>query len=207
MLAIDTPAGSFVKRLLDIAMALVGLVVLAPLLTVVAALVWLDDPGPVFFRQERVGMHGAVFRIWKLRTMFTGPGALGSEITVAEDSRVTRVGNWLRRWKIDELPQLLNVLDGSMSLVGPRPELPRFVALYTDDERAVLAFRPGITDPASLWYRNEEAILADVTDPQQYYVDVVMRDKVERNLAYARRATVSTDFRVLVETLVGVLKG
>lgn len=205
MLGLTSPIGRMLKRTVDVVGAAVGLVVSAPLLVLLSVLVWVDAPGPVFFRQERVGQHGRPFRIWKFRTMVDGAEASGPGVTVARDARITRVGRWLRQTKLDELPQLLNVLGGSMSLVGPRPELPRYVELYSGEERAVLLYRPGITDPATLAFRREEEILAAAEDPERHYREVVMRDKILLNLEYARRATVWSDVEVIVRTLGAVL--
>ena len=188
------------KRALDVVASAAGLVALAPLGVVVAAAVKADG-GPVFFRQERVGRHGRPFRIWKFRTMVVNAERLGPGITGADDPRITRVGRWLRRTKIDELPQLLNVFLGEMSLVGPRPELARYVARYSAAERAVLDHVPGITDPASLHYADEEGLLARVTDRESHYVEVIMPDKIRRNLAYAVHATTWSDCRVLLATV------
>ena len=191
------------KRLFDLIVAALALVVLAPLLLVVAAIVRLDSPGPVFFRQERVGRHGVPFRIHKFRTMRHAPGsAPGPALTIGDDLRITRSGRWLRRSRIDELPQLLDVLAGSMSLVGPRPEVPRYVAHYPPAlrERA-LAVRPGITDPASLEFIDEAALLARAADPEREYVEVILPRKVQRAADYAAQATLGTDLAVLWRTL------
>jgi lipopolysaccharide/colanic/teichoic acid biosynthesis glycosyltransferase len=188
------------KRLFDVVVAACALLLLAPLLAVVALLVKRDSPGPVFFRQERVGRHGVPFRIHKFRTMRAD--AAGLPLTVGDDARITRSGRWLRRTRIDELPQLIDVLQGTMSLVGPRPEVPRYVAHYPPGlrERA-LAVRPGITDPASLDYIDESAQLARAADPEREYIEVVMPAKVARAVAYAERASLWTDLGVLCRTL------
>jgi lipopolysaccharide/colanic/teichoic acid biosynthesis glycosyltransferase len=207
VLRIDRGPGRVVKRLLDVAASGLGLLVAGPLLLVVAVAVKVDSPGPVFHRQERVGRRGERFLMWKFRTMIPDAEAQGPRLTAAGDRRVTRLGGLLRRTKVDELPQLLNVLGGSMSLVGPRPEVPEYVARYRPEERRVLEVRPGITDPASIAYRNEEEILARAPDPVRHYEEVVMRDKLRINLAYLERATVLSDVGVLVRTLAVVLPG
>jgi lipopolysaccharide/colanic/teichoic acid biosynthesis glycosyltransferase len=166
----------------------------------------LDSPGPILFRQERVGRNGRLFRILKFRTMRPDTGQ-GRQITVGEDPRITRSGRWLRATKLDELPQLANVLKGDMSFVGPRPEVPRYVAYYTPEERQVLELRPGITDLASIKYRNEAAILARATDPEHTYIHQVMRDKLRINLDYARRAGLLADLGVVLLTLKALVKG
>lgn len=188
------------KRALDLLLALAGLALLWPLLLVAAVWVRLDSPGPALFNQERVGRHGRSFRIHKFRTMRDDP-APGRQITVGADPRITRSGRWLRATKLDELPQLLNVLKGEMSFVGPRPEVPRYVALYTVEERRVLELRPGITDLASIKYRDEAEILARAADPERAYVDEVMRDKLRINLEYAARAGLWTDLGVILKTV------
>ena len=187
------------KRTLDLLTAGAGLVVLAPLLAVVAVLVKTEDGGSVFFRQERVGYRGRPFRIWKLRTMV--PDAGGLPLTVGGDSRVTRVGAWLRRFKLDELPQLFNVLAGDMTLVGPRPEVPCYVASYSAEQRRVLDLVPGVTDEASIRYVAESALLAATLDPERVYVSEIVPDKIRLNLAYAAHATVWSDMRVVLATL------
>lgn len=180
--------------------AVAAVVVLSPVLLTVAICIRIVDGGPVLFRQERVGKNGVPFRILKFRTMAVDGGAGGPDITAAGDVRVTGLGRHLRRWKLDELPQLFNVLVGSMSLVGPRPEVPDYVALYTDGQRQVLGVRPGLTDPATLRYRNEEAVLACQDDPELYYRDTLMPEKLRMNLEYAQRRNVLSDLGVIYQT-------
>ena len=196
-------ADRLAKRLFDIVGAALALALLSPLLALAALWIKLDSPGPVFFRQERVGRHGVPFRIHKFRTM--AHGAPGLEITIGADPRITRVGAWLRRTRIDELPQFIDVLQGTMSLVGPRPEVPRYVAHYPPGlrERA-LAVRPGITDPASLAFIDEAALLARAADPEREYIDVILPAKLQCAADYAARASLRTDIAVLWRTL-GVL--
>ena len=191
------------KRLFDLSWAVLGLAILALPLALIALLVAVTSRGPVFFRQERIGRGGRPFRIWKFRTMVVDAERLGAQITVGRDPRITRIGSWLRATKIDELPQLLNVLGGEMSFVGPRPEVPKYVALYTDDQRRVLDLRPGITDEASLKYRDESEQLARESDPHRAYVERIMPDKVRINLAYAERANIWTDTLVIIKTVLG----
>jgi len=188
------------KRLFDLVAAACGLLLLAPLLVGVALWIRLDSPGPVFFRQERVGRHGVPFRIHKFRTMRHGAG--GPLLTAAVDARITRVGTFLRRTRIDELPQFIDVLQGTMSLVGPRPEVPRYVAHYPPGLRErVLAVRPGITDPASLAYMDEGRLLAAAADPEREYVQVILPAKLQCAADYAEQANLWTDLRVLLATL------
>lgn len=193
------------KRLFDLVGAAVALLLLSPLLLAAALAVKLDSPGPVFFRQQRVGRGGVPFRIHKFRTM--REGAPGLQITVGDDPRITRVGRWLRRTRIDELPQFIDVLQGTMSLVGPRPEVPRYVAFYPPELRErVLSVRPGITDPVSLAYAEESERLAQAADPEREYVEVLLPRKLQAAAAYAERATLWTDLGVLLRS-VGVLLG
>ncbi|OWQ87495.1 sugar transferase [Roseateles aquatilis] len=194
------------KRLFDIVCAGLGLLLLSPLLLVVAAWIKLDSAGPVMFRQERVGRFGKPFRIHKFRTMRVDAPALGPQITVGADARITRSGQWLRATKIDELPQLWDVLRGAMSLVGPRPEVPRYVAMYPAELReVVLSVRPGITDPASLSFRDESELLARAEDPEREYVEVVMPMKLRLAADYVRNASLAGDVRLILATL-GALK-
>lgn len=193
-----------VKRLMDLLGAGVGLLLLWPFFLAVALAIKLDDRGPVFFRQERVGRFGRRFRIWKFRTMVMDAEKRGAQVTVGRDPRITRVGHTLRRFKLDEFPQLINVLVGEMSLVGPRPEVPRYVAEYSPEQRVVLELRPGITDPASISFRDEAALLAEKEDPEKAYLEEVMPEKIRINLDYAARASVFTDFAMVLKTL-GVL--
>lgn len=189
------------KRAFDRVSAGLGILLLAPLLGLIAVVIKLEDGGPVFFRQERVGYRGRPFRMWKFRTMVPDAESRGLPLTVGRDPRVTRIGGWLRRLKLDELPQLFNVWAGEMSLVGPRPEVPRYVALYGPEERRVLELVPGITDEASIRYAEESELLATVPDPERLYVDEIVPEKIRLNLEYAARATVWTDLRVILATL------
>jgi len=190
------------KRLLDVVAAALGLLLLLPVFLVIAAAIKLESAGPVFFRQERVGRHGRLFRIFKFRTMAVTPAASGPQVTAAGDRRVTAVGAWLRRFKLDELAQLIDVLRGTMSLVGPRPEVPRFVEHYPPEWRErLLSVRPGITDFASVRYRDEGELLAAADDPEREYIDVVLPAKLQYALDYVDNPTMGTDLRVLGLTL------
>ncbi len=188
------------KRLLDVAASAAGLLVLALPFVVVAAIVKLDSPGPAFFRQVRIGRGGRPFRIWKFRTMSVTAPSEGGSITVGEDRRVTPVGRSLRRYKIDELPQLINVLAGEMSLVGPRPEVPEYAFLLPGQER-VWSVRPGITDPTSLELRDESDLLAAQDDPESYYREVLLPRKTEAYLRYIDERSLVYDVRVILSTL------
>jgi len=190
------------KRAFDVLGAAVGLVALAPLLLLLALCVKLDTPGPVFFRQTRVGRHGQPFRIFKFRTMSVVQSRDAAQITVAGDIRITRTGVWLRRWKLDELPQFIDVLRGTMSLVGPRPEVPRYVEHYPPEWRErLLSVRPGITDFASVRYRNENELLAQASNPEREYIDVVLPTKLRYALHYVDNPSLVSDLRVLGLTL------
>ena len=187
------------KRTFDIAAALAGLLILSPLLLLAALAVRVFDGAPIFFVQERIGREGRPFRMFKFRTMRVNNS--GPQITVGADSRITRTGRFLRKTKFDELPQLLNVLLGDMSFVGPRPEVAKYVNLYSPADRAILKLTPGITDPASLIYSGESEILGRQADPEKYYVDVVMPHKIAINRAYANHANLMTDIRMILFTL------
>ena len=190
------------KRALDLLAALFGLLLLAPLFLLIAAAIKLDSPGPVFFRQERVGRHGRHFHIFKFRTMGAAPVAGAPQLTVAGDLRITRSGAFLRRYKLDELAQLIDVARGTMSLVGPRPEVPHYVRHYPDASRErVLSVRPGITDMASLRYRDENSLLALAADPELEYIEVILPSKLRYALDYVDHATLAGDLRVLGLTL------
>ena len=190
------------KRCFDLLLAGTGLAVLSPLLLVLALWIKLDSPGPGFCRQERGGRGGALFRIHKLRTMTHTPSSDGPQITVGADRRVTRAGRLLRHYKLDELVQLIDVLKGDMSLVGPRPEVPRYVAMYPPAVRdKVLSVRPGITDLASIEYRDEAGVLAAAADPEAEYVNVVMPAKLRLAMQYVDQASLATDLRLIARTL------
>ncbi|MEX8520430.1 MAG: sugar transferase [Leptothrix sp. (in: b-proteobacteria)] len=194
------------KRLLDITLAGLGLLLLAPLLLLIALAIKLDSDGPVLFLQERVGRRGAAFKIYKFRTMRHDPAGGGALITVGNDSRITRVGALLRNTKLDELAQLFNVLGGSMSLVGPRPEVARYVAHYPAELRdKVLSVRPGITDYASLEFRNENNLLSMAADPEREYIDAVLPVKLRLQARYVDESSVATDLRILWRTVTTLL--
>jgi lipopolysaccharide/colanic/teichoic acid biosynthesis glycosyltransferase len=191
------------KRGMDLLLSVAGLLLFAPLMAALALAIKLDSPGPVFFRQERVGQNGRLFRIHKFRTMADAPaGAATPTLTVAADPRITRVGAWIRSRRLDEIPQLIDVLKGDMSIVGPRPEVPRYVALYPPALRdKVLAVRPGITDPASLAFRNEGQQLAQAADPEREYIEVILPQKLQHALAYAEQASLWTDVQLIARSL------
>ncbi|MDO5691864.1 MAG: sugar transferase [Pseudomonadota bacterium] len=191
---------------MDLALTLAALPLVLPVLAAVALWVRLDSPGPALFRQERVGRGGVPFRIHKFRTMHVHDGS-GPLITARGDTRITRAGRWLRATKLDELPQLIDVLKGDMSLVGPRPEVPRYMALYAEDvRRQILSVRPGITDRAAIEFRDEAALLAEATDPEQVYVQRIMPVKQRYYLDYVAHRTLAGDLRILFDTLRALLR-
>ncbi|CAN7472932.1 sugar transferase [Terrabacter sp. LjRoot27] len=194
------------KRVFDVAVSGAALVALSPAFGVVSLVIRLDSRGPAFFRQERVGLNGRTFRIHKFRTMRTSHD--GRLVSVTGDSRVTRVGRFLRKSKLDELPQLIDVLRGEMSLVGPRPEVPVYVAQWSPDVRdLILSVRPGITDPASIEFRNEADELALASDPEAYYVEELLPRKTAAYAEYVRTRTIVTDLSVLARTARAVVAG
>ena len=189
------------KRIFDIAFGIVGLLLIWPLLLLIATLVKVEDGGDALFRQERVGRDGRPFRMWKFRTMVTDSENLGPQLTAADDDRITTVGALLRQLRLDELPQLFNVLVGEMTMVGPRPEVPKYVASYTAAQRRVLALTPGITDRASIEFLDEAALLRGEPDPEKFYIERIMPEKIRLNLEYAEAATRWTDFMVIIDTV------
>ena len=199
-----TPTYDAVKRCIDLVVAIVLLLVLSPVLAVAAIAVKCSGSGPTFFRQIRVGRGGKPFEIVKFRTMRTtsSPGPL---ITGAGDPRVTRVGRVLRRWKVDELPQLVNVLRGEMSFVGPRPEVPRYVNMFAEQYRELLAVRPGITDIASMAFRDEETLLGRSSNPEDLYVREILPRKLALSHAYVRRRSFGLDLRLIARTVAAIL--
>lgn len=189
------------KRFLDIVIPLAGIVFLLPLWIVAACLVKWTSAGPVFFRQERIGRRFKPFRIYKFRTMVSDAPKKGSLVTFGADPRITRVGRFLRATKIDELPQLINVLLGDMSLVGPRPEVRKYVEMFRGDYAEILEVRPGITDPASIRYRNEAEILGQAEDPENEYITHVLPEKIRLAKEYARNSSLWLDFLIILKTI------
>jgi lipopolysaccharide/colanic/teichoic acid biosynthesis glycosyltransferase len=194
------------KRLFDLLIAIPGLVCLSPLFLLAALWIRLDSPGPVFFRQERVGRFGRPFRIYKFRTMCLEAESKGKQLTVGDDPRITGSGAFLRRYKLDELPQLINVITGEMSLVGPRPEVPRYVAFYPAHVRdVVLSVPPGITDFASIEYRDENSLLAGADDPEHVYLHDILPVKLDYYCKYVTERSLMLDFRLILLTLKKIL--
>lgn len=195
--------GPALSRALDVSAALAGLMILSPLFAVIAVAIKLEDGGPVFYRAIRVGRYGVSFQLFKFRTMRPHADRQGPGITTRGDPRVTRVGRWLRRTKLDELPQLINVLRGEMALVGPRPEDPRYVARYSYEQRRVLDARPGITSAASLAYRHEEQLLAGA-NWEQRYIEEVMPAKLRIDLDYLGRRSLGSDLGLILKTILAI---
>jgi lipopolysaccharide/colanic/teichoic acid biosynthesis glycosyltransferase len=199
---------ALLKRSVDLVLATMGLFCFAPLMAALALAIKLSSSGPILFRQQRVGRGGRLFWLYKFRTMrpaSMGPdAATGPAITAAGDARVTWIGRWLRHWKLDELPQLLNVMCGDMSLVGPRPEVPRYVRLYTTVQREVLAVRPGITGSSQIHFRHEEQLLAGHPEPEQYYITALLPAKLDLDLDYLRHAGLREDLRLLACTVLAI---
>jgi lipopolysaccharide/colanic/teichoic acid biosynthesis glycosyltransferase len=194
------------STVVDRAVALVALLVLAPLLIVIALGIRLTSPGPVIFAQVRVGQRGRHFRIYKFRTMVDGADRMAANVSPDGDPRITTVGRTLRKWYLDELPQLVNVLKGDMALVGPRPETPEHVALYTDEERAVLSVRPGLAGPSTLAFMDEAELLAAVADPAGHYRTVVLHERVHLDLGYLERKSIAYDARLLIRQALRILR-
>ena len=193
------------KRFLDVLVSSVGLLLLSPLAALVAILIKFDSRGPLLFRQERVGQGLRTFRIYKFRSMVVDAPLKGGPLTAAGDPRLTRVGRILRKTKIDELPQLINVLRGEMTLVGPRPEVPRYVALFRNDYEEILRVRPGITDLASLKYRDESSVLSRAADPEQEYLTRVLPDKIALAKEYVRRSSLTFDISLILKTVARII--
>ena len=189
-----------IKRLFDIFASLFGIILLSPVLLAIAVLIKILMPGPIFFRQIRSGRHGKPFSICKFRTMTLNHN--GNTISVKGERRITPLGAKLRKYKIDELPELWNVLKGDMSFVGPRPDMPEYASRLVGDERQIMELRPGITSPATLVYSNEEEMLASVPDPQKFNDEVIWPDKVRMNLTYYHNHSFSGDLKVIIRTLI-----
>lgn len=194
-----------IKRSYDIIFSLLGLVALLPVFIIIAIAIKIDSPGPVFYAQTRVGKDGIHFKIYKFRKMHHYVGNRGSKLTLANDQRMTRVGSFLRKTKLDELPQAWNVLIGDMAVVGPRPETPNFVQHYSREQREVLTVRPGITDYASIYFMDEGAILEKAADPETYYIETIMPKKIKMGRSYIRDMSVLNDMKIIYLTFSSIL--
>ncbi len=194
-----------IKRATDIIFSLIGLLAISPLFLAIALRIWLEDGRPIIYRGERVGRFGKRFRILKFRTMVPNAEKTGGPSTADDDPRITRCGRLLRKYKLDEFPQLINVLRGEMSVVGPRPEVPFYVSLFSDEEKSILSVRPGITDWASLWNSDEGAVLAGSADPEQAYMERIRPEKIRLQLAYVRNRSFLVDLGIIAQTVLTVL--
>ncbi|GGK29163.1 glycosyl transferase [Yeosuana aromativorans] len=194
-----------VKRLFDVVVSLLGLIILTPILLLIAILIKLDSKGPVLFIQPRVGLHNKDFNIFKFRTMVVESDKKGLLTIGNNDSRITRIGYFLRRYKIDEFPQLINILIGNMSFVGPRPELRQYVNYYHEDDMVVFSVRPGITGLASIAFRNEVELLKNAEDPEQYFIHSIIPEKLKLNKAYIKKRDFFFDLKLIAITVVRVL--
>jgi lipopolysaccharide/colanic/teichoic acid biosynthesis glycosyltransferase len=195
-----------IKRIVDLLFSTVGIIVLFPIVGLVAILVKTDSMGPVFYRQKRVGKNGQLFDLFKFRTMHVDADRLASITIGSRDPRITRVGYILRKYKLDELPQLFNVWRGDMSLVGPRPELKKFVDLYNSEQRKVISIKPGITDLASIRFRNESALLEGKPDPIQFYIEKIMPLKLQLNLEYIQTQSFMLDIKIIFLTIFSIFR-
>lgn len=191
------------KRIFDIVMSLMGIVFLLPLMIVVGIIIKITSKGPILFKQVRVTKNGKEFKIYKFRTMRENSEG-NKQITVGNDSRITGIGKILRKTKLDEIPQLFNVLFGQMSLVGPRPEVPKYVALYTEEQREILNVRAGITDYASIYFSNESELLGKAEDPEKFYVEKIMPHKIKLNKKYIKEIGIFTDIKIIILTILKI---
>lgn len=189
------------KRLFDIVFSLLGLMILSLVLLVVAFLIKKEDGGPIFYRGVRVGRYGKLFRIFKFRTMVVDAERLGGSSTADDDPRITKIGKFIRKYKIDELPQLINVMKGEMSIVGPRPQVPWAVELYSEEEKLLITVRPGITDYASIKFKNEAEILKGSKDPDKDYLEKIAPEKLKLGLEYVNNMSLWTDLKIIFMTL------
>lgn len=195
-----------IKRIFDVIVSGIGIIILSPLFIIISILIKLDSEGTIFFKQRRVGKNKKIFYIYKFRTMVTDAEKIGRQITIGNDSRITRVGKFIRKYKLDEFPQLINVLKGEMSLVGPRPEVPRYVELYDEKQEKILLVKPGITDYASIKFRNENDILGKSLDPDREYIENVMPTKINLNLKYISEISLVTDIKIIIDTIIAIIK-
>jgi len=194
------------KRAFDFVSSLIGLILVSPILLTIAILIKREDGGSVFYRGVRVGRFGKLFGIFKFRTMVLNAEKLGGASTADDDPRITRAGKFIRKFKLDELPQLINVLKGEMSIVGPRPEVQMYVDMFTEEEKAILSVRPGITDWASIWNPDEGAILAGSPDPEKAYMEKIRPEKIRLQLKYVRERSLWNDLKIIAQTLITIVK-
>lgn len=192
------------KRVFDLFFSSIGIIILSPFFVLIIFWIKWDSPGPVFYGQKRVGKNNIDFKLFKFRSMYMNSDSKGLITVGNRDPRVTRSGYYIRKYKLDEFPQLLNVLRGDMSIVGPRPEVRKYVNFYTSEQMKVLSIRPGITDLASIQYRNENELLGIVDNPEKYYIEVVMQDKLQLNLTYLNKMSLSYDIRLIFSTIFSI---
>ncbi|MBC7495267.1 MAG: sugar transferase [Flavobacterium sp.] len=193
-------------RLADLLASFIAAIILSPFFLIIAIVIKLNSKGPVFYRQVRVGKDGKDFRVYKFRSMFTDADKKGLLTVGGNDSRITSVGLFLRKYKLDELPQVFNVLKGEMSVVGPRPEVRKYVDLYNDEQRKVLSVLPGITDYASIEFKNENELLAKATNPEQFYIDEIMPEKIKLNARYIDNKSIFQYIKIVFLTIIGIFK-
>ncbi|MBU2938629.1 sugar transferase [Lacinutrix sp. C3R15] len=195
-----------IKRVFDIFFSLLGLIILFPILLIIAILIKLESKGSIFYRQTRVGIKNQDFKIFKFRTMFVGSDKKGLLTLGDNDARVTKVGYFLRKYKLDEIPQLINVLQGSMSFVGPRPEVRKYVNFYSQEDFQILQVKPGITDYASIAFRNEAELLKDTANPEKLYIEDIMPKKIALNKKYIANPSVYIDIKIILKTFLSIVK-
>ncbi len=196
----------YIKRIFDFISSFIGLILLSPLFIIVALLIKAEDKGSVFFRQERVGQNGKTFKIYKFRTMVENAEKLGAQVTKEDDPRITKIGRILRKYKIDELPQLINVIKGDMSLVGPRPEVEKYVEIFKEDYKEILKVKPGITDYASLEYKDENKLLKGSKNPEKIYIEKILPEKIKYYKRYIKDISFITDIKLIFKTIWGIFK-
>lgn len=201
-----TTSSKISKRIFDILFSSIGLILISPILLVISIIIKITSEGPILFKQVRVGKDNKDFKILKFRTMIVDADKKGLKITVKDDPRITKIGKLLRKTKLDELPQLFNVLLGDMSFVGPRPEVRKYVDLYTEEQKQVLSVRPGITDLASIKYRNENELLDQSTNPEDTYINEIMPSKLKINLDYVKNINLVNDIKLILLTIKTVIK-
>lgn len=194
------------KRTFDFISSLIGMILVSPVLLTIAILIKKEDGGPVFYRGVRIGRFGRPFRIFKFRTMVMNADKMGGPSTADDDPRITKIGKVIRKYKLDELPQLINVFKGEMSIVGPRPEVKMYVDMFTEEEKAILSVRPGITDWASIWNPDEGAILAGSPDPEKTYMEKIRPEKIRLQLKYVRERSFWNDLKIIARTIITILK-
>lgn len=200
------PMGDAIKRFFDLFVSLIAIIVLSPFFILIALLIKIGSTGPVLFKQTRIGRNELPFEIYKFRTMVVDAEKLGTQITIGKDPRITKIGHFLRKTKLDELPQLFNVLKGEMSFVGPRPEVPKYTKLYSEQQRLVFTVRPGITDYASIKYRDENELLGNVENPEKVYIEEIMPDKLHLNIEYIQRRSLLEDIKIIFLTVMKIMK-